>query len=197
MPEHRTLYEPSTEHDACGFGFVCDIAGRPSHGIVRDALTVLVNLEHRGASGSERNTGDGAGILTGIPHAFLRRGGPRRPAWTCPRAAATAWRWSSCRVTRPAGTATVAFLERILADEGLVLLGWREVPTDPMGLGESASASRPVIRQAFIARPPGLPRAVRPGTSTSSAACTSPAGSSRRPSSGARTRAAASSTSRP
>ena len=72
MAELRTLYEPSTEHDACGFGFVCDIAGRASHRIVRDALTVLVNLAHRGASGSEPNTGDGAGILTGIPHAFLR-----------------------------------------------------------------------------------------------------------------------------
>ena len=60
MPLSRTLYEPSTEHDACGFGFVCDLAGRATHGIVADALTVLSNLEHRGASGSERNTGDGA-----------------------------------------------------------------------------------------------------------------------------------------
>ncbi|HEY5276858.1 MAG TPA: hypothetical protein VIK38_10080, partial [Coriobacteriia bacterium] len=67
MAESPSLYEPSFEHDACGFGFVCDVAGRPSHGIVRDALTVLVNLEHRGASGSERNTGDGAGILAQVP----------------------------------------------------------------------------------------------------------------------------------
>ena len=67
----RTLYEPSTEHDACGFGFVADIEGRASHEIVLDALTVLVNLEHRGASGSEANTGDGAGILLTIPHAHL------------------------------------------------------------------------------------------------------------------------------
>ena len=72
MPQTRTLHEPSTEHDACGFGFVVDVAGRPSHAIVRDALTVLVNLEHRGASGSEANTGDGAGILLALPHAFLR-----------------------------------------------------------------------------------------------------------------------------
>ena len=71
MPQTRTLYEPSTEHDSCGFGFVADIAGRASHQIVRDALTVLVNLEHRGASGSERNTGDGAGILVALPYGFL------------------------------------------------------------------------------------------------------------------------------
>jgi glutamate synthase domain-containing protein 1 len=66
-----SLYEPSFEHDACGFGFVCDLAGRPSHGIVRDALTVLVNLEHRGASGSEKETGDGAGLLLQVPSGFL------------------------------------------------------------------------------------------------------------------------------
>ena len=71
MAKSSSLYEPSFEHDACGFGFVCDIAGRRSHGIVRDALTVLVNLEHRGASGSERNTGDGAGILAQVPFGFL------------------------------------------------------------------------------------------------------------------------------
>jgi glutamate synthase domain-containing protein 1 len=71
VPQTRTLYEPSTEHDSCGFGFVVDIAGRRSHAIVRDALTVLVNLEHRGAAGSEANTGDGAGILVSIPHRFL------------------------------------------------------------------------------------------------------------------------------
>ena len=67
----RTLYEPSTEHDSCGFGFVADITGRASHAIVRDALTVLVNLEHRGASGSEKNTGDGAGLLVKLPYRFL------------------------------------------------------------------------------------------------------------------------------
>ncbi len=155
MPEPRTLYEPSTEHDACGFGFVCDIAGRASHGIVRDALTVLVNLEHRGASGSERNTGDGAGILTGVPYPFMRAaardagldlpvgGGYGVGMVFLPRDAASR-------------AATVAFVERTLADEGLALFGWRDVPTDPIGLGESAAASRPVIRQAFIARPADL-----------------------------------------
>src|ERR1035438_3732011 len=76
MERHRPvqtqgLYEPSQELDSCGFGFVADTKGRPSHDIVRKALQVLCNLEHRGASGSEKSTGDGAGILTQIPHTFL------------------------------------------------------------------------------------------------------------------------------
>ena len=70
-PRAQGLYDPRAEHDSCGFGFVVDIAGRASHDIVRDALTVLVNLEHRGATGSEKNTGDGAGITIQIPHRFL------------------------------------------------------------------------------------------------------------------------------
>ncbi len=128
MPERRTLYEPSTEHDACGFGFVCDIAGRRSHGIVRDALTVLVNLEHRGASGSERNTGDGAGILTAIPHAFLRAAA-REVGLDVPAGGGYGVAMTFLPRDAPSRVAAVAFFERILADEGLALLGWRDVPS--------------------------------------------------------------------
>ena len=71
LPPAQGLYDPAQEHDSCGFGFVVDIEGRRSHHIVKSALDVLLNLEHRGASGSEKNTGDGAGILLQIPHAFL------------------------------------------------------------------------------------------------------------------------------
>jgi glutamate synthase (NADPH/NADH) large chain len=154
VPTTRTLYEPSTEHDACGFGFVADIAGNPSHAIVRDALTVLVNLQHRGASGSEADTGDGAGIMVALPHRFLAAVAAER-AITLP--------------TRGFGVAMVFLprdpasrdgarerFEQALADESLVLLGWRPVPTDPTGLGASARANQPVIEQAFIARPDGL-----------------------------------------
>jgi glutamate synthase (ferredoxin) len=69
LPEKQGLYDPANEHDACGFGFVVDIAGRKSHAIVQQALQVLVNLEHRGAAGAEKNTGDGAGILLQNPDA--------------------------------------------------------------------------------------------------------------------------------
>jgi hypothetical protein len=72
-PQRQGLYDPQNEHDACGFGFVADIKGRRSHDIVQKALTVLVNLEHRGAAGSEKNSGDGAGLLVQTPHAFLER----------------------------------------------------------------------------------------------------------------------------
>ena len=154
MPLSNTLYEPTTEHDACGFGFVCDIAGRASHGIVADALTVLVNLEHRGATGSERNTGDGAGILVAIPHAFfgaaLAAAGTALPPGGYGVASLFLPRDETSRA------AVIGTFEATLAAEGLGLLGWRAVPTDPAGLGESALASMPVMRQAFIARPADL-----------------------------------------
>ncbi|HEY5629322.1 MAG TPA: glutamate synthase central domain-containing protein, partial [Candidatus Limnocylindrales bacterium] len=155
MPLSRTLYEPSTEHDACGFGFVCDIAGRPSHAIVRDALTVLVNLEHRGASGSERNTGDGAGILVSVPHGFF--GATAREAgFALPDAGygVASLFLPRDEVSRDAVCAT---FRSTLAAERLEVLGWREVPTDPKGLGDAALASMPVMLQAFIARPADLP----------------------------------------
>ena len=72
-PPKQGLYDPAFEHDACGVGFIVDIHGRKSHAIVKDALTILLNLDHRGAVGSEHNTGDGAGILTQMPDKFLRR----------------------------------------------------------------------------------------------------------------------------
>ena len=71
LPPAQGLYDPALEHDSCGFGFVVDIKGRPSHDIVVKSLEVLCNLEHRGATGAEKETGDGAGILLQTPHAFL------------------------------------------------------------------------------------------------------------------------------
>ncbi|HEY4751783.1 MAG TPA: hypothetical protein VIH37_00765, partial [Candidatus Limnocylindrales bacterium] len=154
MPLSRTLYEPSTEHDACGFGFVCDIVGRPSHAIVADALTVLVNLEHRGASGSERNTGDGAGILVAVPHGLLVEVAAERGV------ALPVDGFGVASLFLPHDEASLdaawsTFCTTLTA-EGLELLGWREVPHDPRGLGDAAVASMPVMRQAFIARPAGL-----------------------------------------
>jgi len=156
MPLSRTLYEPSTEHDACGFGFVCDLAGRATHGIVADALTVLSNLEHRGASGSERNTGDGAGILLAVPHAFLGAA-TARAGLSLPEAG---FGVASLFLPRdePSRDAVCRSFQTTLAAEGLALIGWRDVPTDARGLGETAIVSMPVMRHAFIARPTGLGR---------------------------------------
>ena len=154
-PPAQGLYDPALEHDACGFGFVVDIAGRPSHRIVRDALTVLVNLEHRGATGSETNTGDGAGLTIQIPHRFL----------------ADVAEKSGVRLRGKGGYGVgMVFLpqdrvgrvecfrlfEQVVADEGLRFLGWRDVPTDNSSLGTSAKAAQPLIRQVFIDRPERL-----------------------------------------
>ena len=155
VPRAQGLYDPKFEHDACGFGFVVDIPGRPSHDIVRDALTVLVNLEHRGASGSEKNTGDGAGITIQIPHRFL----------------ADVAEKSGVRLRGKGGYGVgMVFLpqdkvsrvdcfrlfEQVVEEEGLHFLGWRDVPTENSTLGMSAKAAQPLIRQVFIDRPEGL-----------------------------------------
>jgi glutamate synthase (ferredoxin) len=126
------LYDPQYEHDACGVGLVVDIKGRKTHAIVRQALQVLKNLQHRGACGCEVNTGDGAGILIQMPDAFLRKVAPAPAAGRAygvglvflpkpPR---------SCRRRR--------VFARIVAEEGQQLLGWRDVPTDDSPVGPSA-----------------------------------------------------------
>ena len=160
MERHRPiqtqgLYDPSQEHDSCGFGFVADTKGRPSHDIVRKALQVLCNLEHRGASGSEKSTGDGAGILTQIPHAFLasrcRPTGLELPA---------PGKYGVGMLFLPPDDRNRHACERILEEaveeEGQRVLGWRDVPTDNASLGVTARTSQPVIRQVFIARGPQM-----------------------------------------
>ena len=147
-----SLYDPNFEHDACGFGFVCDIAGRPSHAVVRDALTVLVNLEHRGATGAEKNTGDGAGLTVQLPHRFLARAASDAGVALPGRGA-----YAVGMLFLPRDSASREACERIIeqatADEGVPLLGWRDVPTCNGLLGETARASEPVIRQLFVGRP--------------------------------------------
>ncbi len=138
------LYDSWFEHDACGFGFVADIAGRKSHQIVRSALTVLKNLEHRGAAGSESNSGDGAGLLTQLPHSFFARQGFGGAPGS----------YAAGVVFLPQNGSSRAECERLFAgivsDEGQAVAGWRDVPVDSSGLGESARGSQPVIRQIFI-----------------------------------------------
>src|ERR1700733_652831 len=126
------LYDSRFEHDACGVGFVADLPGRRSHDIVAKGLTILRNLDHRGAKGSDPDTGDGAGILTQIPDALLRAGCgfslPEPGAY----AAGIAFLPSSLGAS-PADA--VAAVERIAAEEGLRVLGWRGVPHEPAACG--------------------------------------------------------------
>jgi glutamate synthase (NADPH) large chain len=154
-PGARGLYDPRFEHDACGFGFVVDIAGRPSHDIVRDALTVLVNLEHRGATGSEKNTGDGAGLTIQIPHRFLSDVAEKSGIQLRGKGG-----YGVGMVFLPQDkigrVECFRLFEQVIAAEGLHFLGWREVPTDNTSLGVSARAAQPLIRQVFIDRPASL-----------------------------------------
>src|SRR5215472_18249661 len=156
MPGPEGLYDPAHEHDACGVGFVVDMKGRKSHAIVSQALQVLKNLLHRGACGCEVNTGDGAGILIQMPHAFLLR--------ECARvgvALPAPGHYGVGLVFLPRDPSEraecQAMLERIVAEEGQRVLGWREVPTDDSAVGPSARSVEPTFKQIVIGRADSLP----------------------------------------
>ena len=145
------LYDSRFEHDACGVGFVADLPGRRSHDIVAKGLTILRNLDHRGATGSDPDTGDGAGILTQIPDALLRAacgfGLPEPGAYAVGMAFLP-----SIRVGGAASPAdAVAAVERIAAEEGLRVLGWRGVPHEPAACGRGARVTLPGLSQLFVA----------------------------------------------
>ncbi|MFL5391050.1 MAG: glutamate synthase central domain-containing protein, partial [Myxococcales bacterium] len=150
-PPRQGLYDPALEHDSCGFGFVADIKGRPSHEIVLQALEVLLNLEHRGATGAEKDTGDGAGILLQMPHAFLARECQKLGIDLPPPG-----RYGAGMVFLPPSEGGREAIGKLFEDtvraEGQHLLGWRDVPTENSSLGGTAKASQPIIRQVFIGR---------------------------------------------
>ena len=150
-PKKQGLYDPRFEHDACGVGFVVNIKGEKSHEIVDQALTVLQNLDHRGACGCEENTGDGAGILVQIPHGFLKDAcaglGFQLPD---PGEYGVGMIFSPDQ--RKQRQQFEKIIERIVVEEGQTCLGWRKVATDNMYLGETAKASEPFVRQVFIGR---------------------------------------------
>ncbi|MDX1616343.1 MAG: glutamate synthase large subunit [Candidatus Promineifilaceae bacterium] len=154
-PDKAGLYNSRYEHDACGIGFVVDVKGRSSRRIVRQALTVLVNLSHRGAVGSEPNSGDGAGILLQIPDTFLRQV-CRTEGIALPSPGAYGVGMIFLPQDRLQRQDFEVQLAAIVAAEGQQLLGWRTVPTDNGLLGATAKASEPVMRQLFIGRAEGL-----------------------------------------
>ena len=150
-PPKQGLYDPWFEHDACGVGFVVDIKGRKSHQILQQAIQVLRNLDHRGASGSEANTGDGAGVLLQMPHAFLLEA-CRKARIPLPGPG----QYASGLVFLPRNATQRRRLEQrfeqIVQSEGQQFLGWRTVPTSNASLGETAKSCEPFIRQMFIGR---------------------------------------------
>ena len=156
LPSKQGLYDPQFEHDACGVGFVVHMKGRKSHEIVQQGLTILLNLDHRGAVGAEVNTGDGAGILIQLPHKFLKKAAQAIGiALPEPGQYGAGVVFASPDVaTRAKDEATFA---KIVAETGQTLLGWREMPTSNATLGESAKASEPRVMQVFIGRGANCP----------------------------------------
>jgi len=151
LPVRQGLYDPRFEHDSCGAGFVVNIKGNASHAIVDQALTILENLAHRGAVGSEYNTGDGAGILIQMPHAFLVRECAKLGfALPGPRYYGVGMMFFP--VDEAQRRDFEQRMEEIALAEGQRVLGWRTVPTHPEPLGPTARAAQPVIRQVFIER---------------------------------------------
>lgn len=150
-PKQQGLYDPSTEKDACGLGFVAHMKGHKSHEIIEDALTILRNLIHRGACGCEENTGDGVGILIQKPHKFFKRVcaeiGIELPDTDSYGAGMVFLPTDPVQSKR-----CQDIFERVIKEEGQTLLGWRDVPTDDSLIGSTAKAGEPVFEQIFIAK---------------------------------------------
>jgi len=150
-PKAQGLYDPRHEHDACGVGFVAHLKGKKSHEIVQQALTILNNLNHRGACGAEANTGDGAGILIQLPHKFLQA--------ECKKLGIILpdeKQYGVGMIYLPKNPAQRSecekIFENIIKEEGQAFLGWRAVPTVNKSLGPTAVASEPYLGQVFIGR---------------------------------------------
>ena len=150
-PSRQGLYDPANEHDACGLGFIAHIKGQKRHAIITQALSILRNLSHRGATGADPLQGDGAGILIQLPDRFLRKACGAQ-GLTLPAVGQYGVGMVFLPKEPASRMACEQEIERAVASEGQILLGWRNVPTNNGGLSERTKDVEPVIRQVFIAR---------------------------------------------
>ncbi|MDH3642252.1 MAG: glutamate synthase subunit alpha, partial [Gammaproteobacteria bacterium] len=152
LPPKRGLYDPANEKDSCGVGFICDIKGRPSREIIDEAQNMNCCMTHRGGVGYEKNTGDGAGILTGLPDQFLRKVAREELGVTLPASG----EYGVGNVFLPNNETErqhcMTVFEREISAAGQKLLGWRELPVHPdgAGIGHAARAAMPTFAQLFI-----------------------------------------------
>jgi glutamate synthase domain-containing protein 2/glutamate synthase domain-containing protein 1/glutamate synthase domain-containing protein 3 len=149
LPPAQGLYRPEHEHDACGIGFVANIEGRKSHDIVLKGVQILINLAHRGACGCDPQTGDGAGILIQIPHAFLDREMASQ-GLSLPAAGEYGVGMLFLPVDPHDRLLCEGIVEKIAREEGLTVIGWRDTPINGNMIGRVARASQPYIEQIFI-----------------------------------------------
>ncbi len=155
LPTAQGLYDPRNEHDACGMGFVASIRGEKSHDIILKGIEVLINLTHRGACGCDPETGDGAGILIQIPHAFFARECAKL-GFSLPDPGAYAAGMVFLPVEKHSRLQCEGILERIVREEGLEVLGWRDTPCNGSAIGRVARGSQPYIEQIFVSRPDSM-----------------------------------------
>lgn len=148
MIQKQGLYLPEFEHENCGAGFICNLKGEKTNQIIHDALEILVKLEHRGGVSADGKTGDGAGLLIDIPHDFFKR--------VCSFELPEQRKYAVGMVFLPKKSNQYNFckevFEKEIANQGLSILGWRQVPVDSSQLGQIALASEPNIEQLFIAQ---------------------------------------------
>jgi len=150
VPAHG-LYDPAQDRDACGVGFVARLDGQADHALVRDAVRVLVNLEHRGARGGDAATGDGAGLLLGLPHAFFARV-MKDEGFTLPEPGEYAVGMLFLPTDADLRQRCLATFDRAVDDEGLRVIGGRDVPTVGDHLGDLARSTQPAVHQVFVGR---------------------------------------------
>src|ERR1700722_6881971 len=155
LPPAQGLYHPAHEHDACGIGFVASIPGHKSHDIIRKGIQVLLNLAHRGACGCDPETGDGAGVLIQIPHKFFARE-CEKLGFSLPKPGTYGVGMTFLPVEKHQRLQCEGILERIVREEGLKLLGWRDTPVYASAIGRVARASQPYIQQIFVGRAAGM-----------------------------------------
>ncbi|MBZ5621578.1 MAG: glutamate synthase large subunit [Acidobacteriia bacterium] len=155
LPESQGLYDPRNEHDACGIGFVASVKGQKSHDIIVKGIQVLINLTHRGACGCDPETGDGAGVLIQIPHQYFARECASL-GFTLPSAGEYGVGMTFLPVEPPRRLQCEGIIERIVREEGLTVLGWRDTPIDGSAIGRVARASQPYIQQIFVGRAKGM-----------------------------------------
>ncbi len=151
LPQKQGLYDPKNEHDNCGLGFIADIKNRKSHDIIRQGLQILINLDHRGAVGADPLAGDGAGILLQIPDGLYREECSKL-GFDLPKLGEYAVGMVFLPQHKMTQAACLAAFDKVMEEEELPILGWRDLPVDNSVLGESVKPIEPKIRQIFVGR---------------------------------------------